>query len=59
MYGDYSSVSPLSLKDLSQIETPIYPENRYEWLCNLTNHQFYQSEIKNGYAERYLNEQDA
>jgi len=59
MYGDYSSVSPLSLKDLSKIETPIYPENRYEWLCNLANHQFYQSEIQSGYAERYLNEQDA
>jgi len=59
MYGDYSSVSPLSSKDLSQIETPIYPENRYEWLCNLANHQFYQSEINSGYAERYLNEQDA
>ena len=55
----YSAAIPMSLTDLSKIETPIYPENRYEWLCNLANHQFYASEIQSGYAKRYLDEQDA
>ena len=55
----YSAAIPMSLTDLSKIETPIYPDNRYEWLCNLANHQFYANEIQSGYAERYLNEQDA
>ncbi len=55
----YSAAIPMSQTDLSKIETPIYPENRYEWLCNLANHQFYANEIQSGYAERYLNEQDA
>ena len=55
----YSASVPMSLTDLSKIETPMYPENRHEWLCNLANHQFYASEIENGYAERYLNEQHA
>ena len=54
----YSAAIPMSLTDLSKIETPIYPENRYEWLCNLANHQFYASEIQSGYANRYLDEQD-
>ena len=54
----YSAAIPMSLTDLSKIETPIYPENRYEWLCNLANHQFYASEIQSGYAKRYLDEQD-
>ena len=49
----------MSQTDLSKIETPIYPDNRYEWLCNLANHQFYANEIQSGYAERYLNEQHA
>ena len=48
----------MSLTDLSKIETSIYPENRYEWLCNLANHQFYANEIQSGYAKRYLDEQD-
>ena len=55
----YSAAIPMSLTDLSKIETPIYPDNRYEWLCNLANHQFYASEIQSGYAKRYLDEQDA
>ena len=55
----YSSAVPMSQTDLSKIETPIYPDNRHEWLCNLANHQFYASEIESGYAERYLDEQDA
>ena len=55
----YSAAIPMSQTDLSKIETPIYPDNRYEWLCNLANHQFYANEIQSGYAERYLNEQDA
>ena len=56
----YSAAIPMSLTDLSKIETPIYPDNRYEWLCNLANHQFYaRNEIQSGYAKRYLDEQDA
>ena len=55
----YSASLPMSQTDLSKIETPIYPDNRHEWLCNLANHQFYADEIQSGYAERYLNEQDA
>ena len=55
----YSAAIPMSQTDLSKIETPIYPDNRYEWLCNLANHQFYANEIQSGYAERYLNEQHA
>ena len=55
----YSAAIPMSQTDLSKIETPIYPDNRHEWLCNLANHQFYADEIQSGYAERYLNEQDA
>ena len=55
----YSAAIPMSLTDLSKIETPIYPDNRYEWLCNLANHQFYANEIQSGYAKRYLDEQDA
>ena len=54
----YSAAVPMSLTDLSKIETPIYPDNRYEWLCNLANHQFYASEIESGYAKEYLDEQD-
>ena len=54
----YSAAVPMSLTDLSKIETPIYPDNRYEWLCNLANHQFYASEIESGYAKEYLDGQD-
>ena len=55
----YSAAIPMSQTDLSKIETPIYPDNRHEWLCNLANHQFYADEIQSGHAERYLNEQHA
>ena len=55
----YSAAIPMSQTDLSKIETPIYPDNRFEWLCNLANHQFYANEIQSGYAKRYLDEQDA
>jgi hypothetical protein len=54
----YSAAIPMSQTDLSKIETPIYPDNRFEWLCNLANHQFYANEIQSGYAKRYLDEQD-
>ena len=54
----YSASVPMSQTDLSKIETPIYPDNRYEWLCNLANHQFYASEIESGYAKEYLDGQD-
>jgi len=57
IYDKYSSAVPMSLQDLSKIETPFYPDNRYEWLCNLCNHMFPTTEISSGKALRYINEQ--
>ena len=59
MMDKHSAVLPMSQSDLSKIESPIYPDNRYEWLCNLANHQFLSSEVESGYAKRFLDEQDA
>lgn len=56
MKSGYSSSQPMSLTDLSKIETPFYPDNRYEWLSNLCNHQFLKEEIRSGEAYRYLND---
>jgi len=41
---------PVSLLDISQIETPFYPENREEWLDSLLANQFTMNEIENGTA---------
>ena len=45
---------PLSLQDLTKIDTPLYPDNRYEWLCNLANNQFQESDVYNGNVLSYL-----
>lgn len=57
IFNKYSSAVPMSLQDLSKIETPFYPDNRYEWLCNLCNHIFTIDEITSGKAFRYVEQQ--
>lgn len=54
LFDKYSSAVPMSLQDFSKIETPFYPDNRYEWLCNLCNHIFTINEITSGKAFRYV-----
>ena len=56
MKSGYSVSEPMSLLDLSKIEKPYYPDNRYEWLSNICNHQFLKTEIVDGTAYRYLND---
>ena len=48
LFDKYSAVVPVSLQDLSKIETPLYADNRHEWLFNLCNHNFTKEEIING-----------
>ena len=59
MKPGYSAAQPMSSTDLTKIETPIYPDNRYEWLCSLANNQFTKAEIISGKAMEYLDEHDA
>lgn len=42
--------------DLSKIENPVKPDNRYEMACVLANNQWTLDEIRNGTAWRDLNE---
>jgi hypothetical protein len=56
MKPNYSASQPMSLSDLSKIETPFYPDNRYEWLSSLCNNQFLKEEIRSGEAMRLINE---
>ena len=56
MKPGYSAVQPVSSTDLTKIETPFYPDNRYEWLSSLCNNQFLKGEIISGKAYRYLND---
>lgn len=51
----HSVAVPLSLQDLTKIDTPLYPDNRYEWLCNLANNQFQEGDVYNGNVLSYLN----
>ena len=53
-----NAASPVSLQDLSQIETPYYPtqDKLYAWGSHLAHGQFHVSELKNGKAEQYLKE---
>jgi len=53
----HSVAAPLSLQDLTKIETPIYPDNRHEWLCSLANNQFQQKYVYSGKVLSYLNEE--
>ena len=56
MKPGYSAAQPVSSTDLTKIETPFYPDNRYEWLSSLCNDQFLKGEIISGKAYRYLND---
>jgi hypothetical protein len=56
MKPGYSVSEPMSLTDLSKIETPYYPDNRYEWLSSICNNQFLKHEIADGSALEYINE---
>lgn len=46
----------MALQDLSRIETPYYPENRWEWIKSLSYGQFTHEEICNGTALSILRE---
>lgn len=52
-----NAASPVSLQDLTQIETPYYPDKDklYAWGCHLSYGQFHISELKNGKAMELLN----
>jgi hypothetical protein len=45
-----AAASPMCLTDLSRIEDPYYPDNRKQWLKNLSYLQFTVPEIINGFA---------
>ena len=51
-----NAASPVSLQDLSQIETPYYADYHklYAWGCHLSYGQFHISELKNGNAFKIL-----
>jgi hypothetical protein len=51
---DTSAALPMSLTDLSKIETPIYPDNREEWMRSLLANQYTLDEIKSGVAYNRL-----
>jgi hypothetical protein len=51
-----NAASPISLQDLSKIETPYYPDEdiRFAWACHLAYGQFHVTEMKDGTAKRML-----
>lgn len=53
-----NAASPLSSNDLTQIESPLYPEKDfiYKWACHLAYGQFHIDELKDGTAWRIINE---
>ena len=53
-----NAASPVSLQDLSLIDSPYYPDQDklYAWACHLSYGQFHISELKNGKAKKYLEE---
>lgn len=52
-----SAVAEVALQDLSQIESPAYPD-RKQWCYNLAYNQFTLDEFRDGTAWRLLNEED-
>lgn len=53
-----NAASPVSLQDLTKIETPYYPDQDkvHAWACHLAYGQFHIREFKNGSAKRMLEE---
>ncbi len=51
-----NAASPVSLQDLTKIETPYYPDadKLYAWGCHLAYGQFHVNELKNGKALEML-----
>ena len=51
-----NAASPVSLQDISKIQTPYYPDQDklYAWGCHLAYGQFHNSELKNGKAMELL-----
>lgn len=50
---------PVSLTDLSEIENPLYPADREQWLDSLISNQYTLEEITNGYAWKRLKDKEA
>ncbi len=48
--ADWATTAPMGLADLSQIETPYYPEHRIPFLWELAERQWTLDEIRSGYA---------
>lgn len=53
-----NAANPVASQDLSQIETPYYPneDKLYAWGCHLAYGQFHLSEMKSGLAKKMLEE---
>jgi hypothetical protein len=51
-----NAASPVSSQDLTQIDTPYYPDKDkvYQWACHLAYGQFHVSEMKDGSAWKIL-----
>jgi hypothetical protein len=54
-----NAASPVSSQDLSQIDTPYYPDadKVYQWACHLAYGQFHVNEMKDGSAWKILKDQ--
>jgi hypothetical protein len=52
-----NAASPVGLQDLSQIDTPYYPDKDklYAWACHLSYGQVHVNEMKDGSAMRIIN----
>lgn len=53
-----NAADPVSLQDLTKIETPYYPDKDklYSWACHIAYGQFHTDELRNGTAKRILEE---